>query len=125
MHSGLPSDAEINNFADINQHKSVIADDLMGSLTQSNVIFCICKHSRTMNLNTHYMINMRNPRDVSTMKVLGRQLGIENALHEAYTDMHKMPYSYSVTYQHPSSDEQYKLLTNICRSPTKYNDMHI
>ena len=146
FHSGLPNDTEINSFADINQHKIVIADDLMGSLTQSNVIsdlftrgshhknltviyinqniFCPGKHSRTINLNTHYMIIMRNPRDVSTMKVLGRQLGIGNALHEAYTDVHKSPYSYLVTDIHPSSDEQYKLLTNIFQVkiwlPTRY-----
>ena len=126
FHSSLPSDTEINSFADNNQHKIVIADDLIGSLTQSNVMGDSFTKSHHKNLtviymnqnkfcpgNTHNMIIMRNPRDVSTMEVLGRQLGIGNALHEAYTDVHKTPYSYLVTDLHPSSDEQYKLLTNI------------
>ena len=76
-------------------------------------MYCPGKHTRTINLNTHYLVIMRNPRDVSTMKVLGRQLGIGNALYEAYTDVHKTPFSYLLTDVSPTSDEQYKLLTNI------------
>ena len=135
FNSGLPTDTDINEFSDSNTNKLIIVDDLMESLTKSGTMenlftrgshhknitviyinqnmFCPGKHSRTINLNTHYLIIMRNPRDVSTMKILGRQLGIGNALHEAYTDVHKTPFSYLLTDVSPTSDEQYKLLTNI------------
>ena len=76
-------------------------------------IFCPGKHSRTINLNTHYLIIMRNPRDVNTMKVLGRQLGLGNALHEAFMDVHKEPYSYLIVDLSPKSNEQYKLRTKV------------
>ena len=135
FHCGLPSAQEVNDFADINTNKLIISDDLMHEMVKSSDIealftrgshhknltviyinqnlYCPGKHSRTINLNTHYLIILRNPRDVSTMKVLGRQLGMGNALYDAYTDIHKQPFGYLICDMSPKGVEEYKLRTNI------------
>ena len=134
FHQGLPNENDINDFSD-KTNKLLIVDDLMTKIVKSpdmedlftknshhkNIsvcyinqnIFCPGRYSRTINLNTHYLLIMRNPRDVSTMKVLGRQLGIGNALHEAYMDVHKEPFKYLLVDLSPRSDDQFKLRTDI------------
>lgn len=134
FHSGLPTESEIKEFAD-GTHKMICCDDLMNEMSKSadmlklivqvshhcNIsalslsqnLYCPGKYSRTMNLNTHYLVVLRNPRDVSTMKVLGRQLGIGNAVYEAYMDAHKEPFSYLVINMSPYGDNEHKLLTKI------------
>ena len=135
FHGGLPKESQINEFSNINEHKILIADDLMEKMMKSgemgdlftrgshhkNItviyinqnLYCPGKHARTISLNTQYLSIHRNGRDVNTMKVLGRQLGIGNALHEAYMDAHREPFSYLIVDLSPYSDEQYKLVTKI------------
>ena len=135
FHKGLPNAQEIDDFANLNANKMIVCDDLMEQMVKSSEIealftrnshhknltvvyinqnlYCPGKHSRTINLNTHYLILMRNPRDVSTMSTLGRQLGIGGALCEAYKDVHKKPFSYLVLDMSPYGEDQYKLRTNI------------
>ena len=36
-------------------------------------MFCQGKHSRTINLNTHILVLMKNPRDLSQIQCLARQ----------------------------------------------------
>lgn len=135
FHCGLPTPAIVNEFSHPTDTRVIICDDLMEQMVKSSDIealftrhshhknltiiyinqnlYCPGKHSRTINLNTHYLIIMRNPRDVSTMKTLGRQLGIGNALFEAYTDVHKEPFSYLCVDMSPWGQEDHKLRTKI------------
>ena len=134
FYGGMPNESVLNDFLD-GSHKCIIYDDMMQSIVKSGDmenmftkyshhrncsviyinqnVYCPGKHSRTINLNTQYYICMSNPRDVSTMKVMGRQLGMGNALYEAYTDVHKKPYSYLVVDLSPHSQAEYKLWTKI------------
>ena len=58
--------------------------------------YCKGKHSRTINLNTHIYVLMKNPRDVSQIQCLARQafLGKCSFLMEAYEDATSQPYGY-------------------------------
>ena len=83
FHDGLPSEEELNELADESVWHLVVLDDLMGSVTASpdmknlfvkgmhhrhlsliylnQNMFCKGKHSRTINLNSHMSVLMKNP----------------------------------------------------------------
>jgi hypothetical protein len=131
FHQGLPSISKINS-ADNNM---IILDDLMSEcvenkdilqlftvgshhnnisaifLTQN--IFCKGKHSRTINLNSHYLILFRNPRDPSQVWHLGRQLYPRNIkfFEEAYNDAVSQPYGYLVVDLKQDTSDDMRLRT--------------
>ena len=76
-------------------------------------MFCQGKCARTVSLNTHYTILLRNPRDVMQVGVLGKQIGMNGTLVEAYTDCMAKPYGYLLIDLSPHSDDAYRLKTNI------------
>ena len=106
FNEGLPELSEIANFKDM----IIVLDDLMvdcidnkkilhlftvGShhnrisvifLTQN--IFCKGKFSRTLSLNSNYMILFRNPRDPSQISCLARQIFPQNTKYfmDAFND---------------------------------------
>ena len=86
---GLPSISDLETLANEKTCNLVCLDDLMESVTTSSemegmhhrhlsVIFlnqnmyCQGKHSRTINLNTHILVLMKNPRDLSQIQCLAR-----------------------------------------------------
>ena len=52
------------------------------------------KYSREIALNSDYMITFKNPRDVSIISNLGRQMGNTKFLQAAYQDATKEPFSH-------------------------------
>jgi hypothetical protein len=70
---------------------------------------------RTMNLNTHYLILFKNPRDANQVSVLARQMypGMSNFVVETYKDATKNPYGYLLIDLQPETDESYRIRTNI------------
>jgi len=94
----------------------VIFDDMMTNLTPDFVrIFCNLSHHesasiilltqnlfykakefRTISLNTHYMVLMKNGRNLDQISTLARQVCPGNAKYiiESYNDATKKPYSY-------------------------------
>jgi hypothetical protein len=70
---------------------------------------------RTMNLNTHYLVLFKNPRDASQVSVLARQMypGKSKFVVEAYKDATKNPFGYLLIDLRPETDESYRLRTNI------------
>ena len=95
FHQGLPSEEELRQLSDPSSCNVVILDDLMADVMSSNSmeslfvrgvhhlhltliyinqnLYCKGKHSRTINLNTHNYVLMKNPRDVSQLQCLARQ----------------------------------------------------
>lgn len=71
--------------------------------------------SRTIALNTYYLVLMKNVRDASQIAFLGRQLfpGHSNFLLEAYADATKSPYGYLLVDTSPHSEDKYRLRTHI------------
>ena len=134
---GLPSDSEIDLLCSNGNHNMVILDDLMQEMSNNKGMeklftqgahhrkitvvylnqnmYCSGKNVRNMNLNTHYMILMRNPRDASQVRCLGRQIfpGKSQALTEVYEHVMAKPFGYLCLDLAPSSEEKYRIRTGI------------
>lgn len=137
FHLGLPSVDELNELSSPKYCNMIILDDLMESVTSSQEmeqlftkgmhhrhlsvlylnqnLYCKGKHSRTINLNTHIQVLMKNPRDISQLQCLARQafLGKSRFLLEAYKDATSSPFGYLVLDFSPSAEEEYRVRTRI------------
>ena len=81
-------------------------------LTQN--IFHSSKHNRTMNLNSHYIVLFKNPRDIGQVGILGRQMFPKGKfLEEAFKDATARPYGYLFIDLKPNTDEPLRVRTNI------------
>lgn len=130
---GLPSKEEMDDFTKDRKHCLIVIDDLMHEVmknkdmellfTQGTHHRCVSiilitqnmypggKHSRTIALNTWYMVLMKNLRDVSQVGTLGRQLypGKSKAFIRAYED--GLTYKYFVIDMSPNGEDRYRLRT--------------
>ena len=72
-------------------------------------------HTRTLSLNSHYFIFMRNPRDKSQIGYLARQIaqGKADLVIQAYQDATKSPYSYLFIDLKQQTPEQLRFRTDI------------
>ena len=95
FHQGLPNEDMLQKLATPSTCNLLILDDLMNNVISSvemenlfvkgvhhlhlsvlyinQNVYCKGKHSRTINLNTHIYVLMKNPRDVSQLQCLARQ----------------------------------------------------
>lgn len=128
---GIP---EPQLFKDL-QPRLVIIDDLM-SETNSDIvdlftkgshhfnasvmyitqnIFNQGKGSRTMSLNTHYIVAFKNPRDRVQIQTLSRQVSPDNTryIHEAYKDATNCAYGYLLFDLKQTTPDLYRYRTNI------------
>ena len=73
------------------------------------------KQSRTISLNSHYMIIFKNPRDSLGMATLARQMYPNNVnyLLESFTDATQKPYGYLMLDLHQLIPENLRVRTNI------------
>ena len=135
FHHGLPDLEEIEHVA--GGHSLLILDDLMSQVTASKTmedLFCqYCHHkkisvmfltqnlfqqgkcARTIALNTHVLILMKNMRNASQISCFARQLypNRRGMLEEIYEDVMQVPFSYLVVDMSPGADDSYRLRTNI------------
>lgn len=102
-------DTVANLFTKISHHRSVSVI----YITQN--VFHKCKQSRTISLNSHYMVLFKSPRDVGQIAILGRQLYPENTkfLVEAFKDATSEPHSYLMLDLRPDTPEPYRVRANI------------
>lgn len=137
LHHGLPSNETIQDLTSDRQHTLIVLDDLMHRVVQDvdmELLFTQgCHHrrlsvifitqnifprgskSRTIALNTYYLVLMKNTRNASQISVLGRQLypGRSKLLIDAYTDATKQAFGYLVVDTSPQGNDKYRLRTNI------------
>ena len=68
-----------------------------------------------MNLNTHYLVLFKNPRDANQVATLARQMypGKSKFVLEAFEDATKEPYGYLLIDLKPETDERYRIRTNV------------
>ena len=68
-----------------------------------------------MNLNTHYIVMFKNPRDAGQVATLARQMypGKSKFVIEAYEDATKEPYGYLLIDLRPDTNERYRIRTKI------------
>ena len=137
FHQGLPRENMLQDLSSSSTCNLVILDDLMDHVTSSKEmeglfvkglhhlhlsvlyinqnLYCKGKHSRTININTHIYVLMKNPRDVSQLQCLARQafLGKSTFLMEAYKDATSQPYGYLVLDFSPGAEEAYRVRTRV------------
>lgn len=138
FHEGLP---DIKNF-DGRERILLIMDDLMSETNDSisNIftkgshhrnlsvvyltqnLFYKSKQNRTMSLNTHYIVLFKNPRDVTQITTLARQMypGSGKFLIEAFKDATSKAYGYLLIDLKPQTDERVRIRTNIFSDEIQY-----
>ena len=86
-------------------------------LTQN--LFYQDKTFRTMSLNSHYLVLMKNDRDKQQVTILAKQYrpGNNRYITEAYADATKKPYSYLLIDFKPDTEPEIRLRTNIFQFP--------
>ena len=135
LRQGLPSTEELDQSD--GKHRLIVIDDLMHHVINNpdmELLFTQgCHHrrisvifitqnlfprgskSRTIALNTYYLVLLKNARDASQVGILGRQLfpGRSRFLTEAYADATKEPYGYLVVDTSPHADDRYRVRTHV------------
>ena len=85
--------------------------------------------SRTIALNTTYLVIMKNVRDVSQVATLWRQLfpGRSKILTSAFADATSLPFGYLVVEMSPHSEDTYRLRTRVFpgEDPIVYVPKHL
>lgn len=77
------------------------------------------KLSRTISLNTSYLILFKNPHDTNQVMLLGRQIYPSNVKYfmECYQDTTSQPYGYLMKDYKAKTPEQYRLRTGLLSPP--------
>ena len=85
-------------------------------------LFYKSKESRTMSLNAQYIVALKNPRDVTQVATLAKQMypGNTKFMVEAYRDATSTPYGYLLVDLKPQTVEQLRLRTNIFPDEVNY-----
>ena len=73
------------------------------------------KESRTISLNSQYTVVFKNPRDVSQMTTLAKQMypGLVKFVQEAFADATSTPYGYILVDLKQDTPEDLRLRTSI------------
>ncbi len=144
FYQGLPRTEEIEDLTRDREHIIIVLDDLMDDVVRSTHVqdmftkgshhrnltliylsqnlYCQGKNARSQSLNTHYLLLLRNPRDVTQINMLARQTGLGSALIEAYRDSTSKPYGYLLVNLSPHARENFQMMTDILpdESPIVY-----
>ena len=109
-------DSVLDIFTTLSHHRNVS----VVFLTQN--LFHKSKQSRTMNINTQYLVLFKNPRDALQVATLGRQMypGHSHFLIEAFKDATERPHGYLLIDLHPTTPEKFRIRTNIFRGERQY-----
>ena len=72
-------------------------------------------HHRTISLNSHYVLLLKNPRDVQPVAALARQVFADDWRHavEAYRHATRQPFGYILFDLHPRTPDHLRLRTDI------------
>jgi hypothetical protein len=103
-------------FTKISHHKSVS----VLFLTQN--LFYKSKPSRTISLNSHYIMLFKNVRDATQISTLARQMYPSKSkfMIEAFRDATSNPYGYLLIDMCPQTEDTYRLRTNIFPGEAHY-----
>ena len=133
---GVPTTQDIMEFAQDDQHRLIVLDDIMHlvvnnkdiALLATNLVhhknmsclivyqnlFSSGKEARTISLNTAYLVIFKNVRDKAQIAHLGRQIYPKNKLFmEAYTDAVRAPHSYLLIDMTAITHDSYRLRSHI------------
>ncbi|GFO12808.1 hypothetical protein PoB_003931300 [Plakobranchus ocellatus] len=90
-------------------HKNISVIHIVQNLFGKN------KEQRTLSLNSHYLVIFKNPRDMSQISYLARQMypGNSRYVEEAYKDATKSPHGYLLLDLKQSTPDNLRLRTSI------------
>ena len=111
------SDESVSNiFTKFSHHRNIS----IIYLTQN--LFYKSRHNRTMNLNAHYIVLFKNPRDSLQVATLARQMypGNSKFLIEAFNDATKLPYGYLLIDLKADTDERLRVRTHVLSDLLQY-----
>ena len=132
LRQGIPTSGELKEFTKDRTHRMIVLNDAMHSVVQDADVELLftqgCHHrrvsvvfltknlfprgakSRTIALNTYYLVLMKNARDASQVTTLRRQMfpGEARVLTEAYLDATKEPYGYLVVDKSSHAVDRYR-----------------
>jgi hypothetical protein len=116
MREASESDNVLDMFTKGSHHKN--ASILL--LTQN--IFGKGKHSRTISLNSHYIILFKNPRDKSQISFLARQMYPKESkfLEEAYFDATRDAHGYILLDLKQSTPNELRIQANVFSKTKRY-----
>ena len=80
-------------------------------LTQN--LFHQGKNNRDISLNTDYMVLFRNPRDISIVNHIGKQMGDVVLMKDAYKKATESPFSFLLVDMRCDSDDRLRFRANI------------
>ena len=98
-----------NLFTKLSHHRNVSVVFVTQNLLHRN------RHVRTINLNTHYVVLFKNPRDAGQVAIMARQMYPRKSsfVVEAFRDATREPYGYLLIDLKPETDDRYRFRTNI------------
>jgi len=96
-------------FTKVSHHRNMSVIFLLQNLFHKS------PHTRTISLNSHYLVLYKNPRDTGQFAVMARQMYGKNAQFaiEAFRDATDEPHSYLLIDLRPETPENYRLRTRI------------
>ena len=115
--SETANDHKISNlFTKGSHHKN------LSVILVSQNLFHRGRESRTISLNSHYLVLFKNPRDASQISYLARQMFPEKPKHlqEAYKDAARNPYGYLFIDLKSNTPEEFRLRTQIFPGEVQY-----
>jgi len=103
-------------FTKVSHHRNTSIVYITQNLFQQN------KVNRTISLNAHYMVLFKNPRDVSQVTHLAKQMypGHVKFMQEAFKDATEKPYGYLLVDLKPNTPESLRLRTDIFPGEVQY-----
>ena len=98
-----------NLFTKLSHHRNVSVVFVTQNLLHRN------RHVRTINLNTHYVVLFKNPRDAGQVAIMARQMYPRKSsfVVEAFRVATREPYGYLLIDLKPETDDRYRFRTNI------------
>ena len=135
FNKGLPSKDQLKSFIENPGHNLICLDDLQQEVVNDKQIEKLftqnCHHkcvsvifisqnlfyqgkcARTLHLNTYYTVLLRNQRNIQQIGILGKQIGKNKLLVEAFKDAVSRPYGYLILDLAPNTSEDLQMKTNI------------
>lgn len=109
MNESMKNDAMLELITRGSHHRHI------NTITLVQNLFPPGKFSRTISLNTHYIVAFKNPRDSLGVSTLAKQAfpGEVARVMEAYEDATKKPYGYLLFDLHPTTLNVYRLRSKI------------
>ena len=109
MNESTSKDSMVDLFTKGSHHRDLSTIFILQNLFPSG------KHSRSLSLNSHYIVAFKHPRDSLGVSILARQAfpRATQYVMESFEDATKHPFGYLVFDLHPTTSENIRLRTSI------------